>query len=65
MKKRNKYRKHFVRVGEAYVKVKDWMRDNPDKFTHIDGTPTSFQIGDVLVKLGYEKREEHLMVLYK
>jgi hypothetical protein len=44
--------------------VKDWMRENPGEFTHISGTPTSFQIGDVLVKLGYGKREEHLMVIY-
>jgi hypothetical protein len=64
MKRRNKYRKHIVRVGESYMTVKDWMRENPGEFTHISGTPTSFQIGGVLVKLGYGKREEHLMVIY-
>lgn len=46
------------------ISVKDWMRQNEKHFIHINGTPTSQQIGSVLVKKGFEKIESDLEVTY-
>lgn len=63
-KSKRPYRKHKVKINEDYISVKDWMRQNEKHFIHINGTPTSQQIGSVLVKKGFEKIESDLEVTY-
>lgn len=64
MQKRTKYRKHFVKVGQGFMSVKDWMRQNPSKFRHVDGVPTTFQIGDVLVQAGFSREATSELVFF-
>jgi hypothetical protein len=64
MQKRGKYRKHKVSVHGGLITVKDWMRNNSRKFEHINGVPTSEQIGKVLIGEGYSRNESSDMVIY-
>jgi hypothetical protein len=64
MQKRSKYRKHLVKVGQGFMPVKDWMRQNPSKFRHVEGVPTTFQIGDVLVQEGFSREATSELVLF-
>jgi hypothetical protein len=64
MKKRAKYRKHTVKVEGSFIPVKDWMRQNSKKFSHVEGIPTSEQIGVILVKEGYTRNESSESVRY-
>jgi hypothetical protein len=61
---KKQYRKHYVLEGTSSQRVKDWMRSNPSKFKHLSGTPTSEQIGTILLKEGYRKVEDPLRVNY-
>ena len=46
--------------------VKDYMRENPNLFTHIVGRiPTSEEIGKVLVEMGYRRENTATHVLYR
>jgi hypothetical protein len=46
--------------------VKDYMRENPNLFTHIVGRiPTSEEIGKVLVEMGYTRENTATHVLYR
>lgn len=62
---RRPYRKHKVKITEKYISVKDWMRQNQNLFSNINGVPTSEQIGKVLLKQGFKKSESVTEVLYK
>ncbi len=62
---RHPYKKHFVLVGKNYIPIKDWYRNNPQHFQHINGVPTSNQIGVVLIRLGYSKTETETEILYR
>ena len=61
---RRPYRKHKVKTNDNYIPVKDWMRNNENYFTQINGVPTSEQIGKVLVKNGFKRIESDLEVTY-
>jgi hypothetical protein len=50
---RRQNRKHLVLINNKYIPVKDWYRVNIAFFQHINGVPTSEQIGVVLIALGY------------
>jgi hypothetical protein len=53
-----KYRKHFVQVAGATIKVKDYMRMHPEQFTHIQGrVPITNEIVKVLYDQGYTSQE--------
>ncbi len=58
-------RKHRIILGEALKPVKDFMRENQNLFTHINGVPTSEQIGTVLQAMGYRRSETETHVLYE
>ena len=46
--------------------VKDYMRENPNLFTHIIGRiPTSEEIGKVLTEMGYTRENTATHVLYR
>lgn len=62
---RRPYRKHKVKINDKYISVKDWMRQNPNLFSNVNGVPTSEQIGKVLLKQGYKRSESVIEVLYK
>lgn len=62
---RRPYRKHFVIIEDQTIKVKDWMRKNPNHFKTINGVPTSEQIGKVLdVVLGYNRKEYYDSIIH-
>lgn len=61
---RRPYRKHIVKINDTYLSVKDWMRENQNLFTNINGVPTSEQIGKILVSNGFNRSETDLEVLY-
>lgn len=62
---RRPYRKHKVKINDKYIPVKDWMRNNGSFFTDFKGVPTSEQIGNVLIKNGFNRIETVLEVKYK
>lgn len=62
---RRPYRKHKVKINDKYIPVKDWMRQNQNLFSKINGVPTSEQIGKVLLKQGFKRSESVTEVLYK
>jgi hypothetical protein len=62
---RRPYKKHLVLVGKNYIPVKDWYRDNQQHFQHIQGVPTSNQIGVVLIRLGYGRNDTETEILYR
>jgi hypothetical protein len=64
MQNRGKYRKHKVSIGGDLISVKDWMRNNSRKFQHIEGVPTSEQIGKVLIEEGFSRNESYDLVIY-
>ena len=59
------YRKHFVITETLTLRVKDWMRENPKLFSTYKIEPTSEQIGIVLKKMGYERKEYVDSVIYE
>ena len=59
------YRKHKVKINDKYIPVKDWMRQNQNLFSKVNGVPTSEQIGKVLIKQGFKRSESITEVLYK
>lgn len=61
---RKNYRKHFVIIEDTKIKVKDWMRQNPNYFTKIKGVPTTNQIGKVLDSFGFNVCENYSVVIY-
>jgi hypothetical protein len=62
---RHLYRKHKVKINDKYIPVKDWMRQNQNLFSKVNGVPTSEQIGKVLIKQGFKRSESVTEVLYK
>lgn len=62
---RRPYKKHFVLINGANVRVKDWYRQNASFFTHLNNIPTSEQIGTVLKRQGYTRSETITEVIYK
>ena len=58
------YRKHKVKIIDNYISAKDWMRNNENYFTQINGVPTSEQIGTVLIKNGFKRNETGFEVIY-
>jgi hypothetical protein len=62
---RRPYRKHKVKIKDKYIPVKDWMRQNQNLFSNVNGVPTSEQIGKVLLKQGFKRSESVTEVLYK
>lgn len=61
---RRPYKKHFVIIENQTIKVKDWMRQNPNYFKTINSVPTSEQIGKVLNDLGYNRMEDYESVVH-
>jgi hypothetical protein len=41
---RRPYRKHIVKINDKYIPEKDWMRQNQNLFSNVNGVPTSEQI---------------------
>ena len=62
---RRPYRKHFVIINKRQIPVKDWYRDNLQLFHHINGLPTSQQIGTVLIAQGYDRTNSETEVIYR
>lgn len=62
---RRPYRKHLVLIDNKYIPVKDWYRNNPQHFQHINGIPTSEQIGVVLIDRGFNRFDSDTEVIYK
>lgn len=62
---RRPYRKHKVKINDNHIPVKDWMRQNQNLFSNVNGVPTSEQIGKVLLKQGFKRSESVSEVLYK
>ena len=62
---RRAYRKHIVLVNNKYISVKDWYRDNIELFQHINGVPTSEQIGVGLKNQGYARFDSEIEVIYR
>lgn len=62
--KRKSYRKHLVKVEGSFIPVKDWMRQNQNHFREIQGVPTTFQIGDVLLRIGFSRKASSDWVLF-
>jgi hypothetical protein len=58
-------RKHFVIINKRQIPVKDWYRDNLRLFQHINGVPTSQQIGTVLIAEGYNRTDYQTEVIYR
>jgi hypothetical protein len=63
--KRRAYRKHSVLIRNKYIPVKDWYRENLNLFERIIGIPTSEQIGNVLIRQGYNRIENETEVIYR
>ena len=59
------YRKHKVKINDTYIPVKEWMRQNHNFFNHINGVPTSEQIGKILINNDFKRNETDLEVIYK
>lgn len=57
--------KNKVKINDKYIPVKDWMRQNQNLFSNVNGAPTSEQIGKVLLKQGFKRSESVTEVLYK
>ena len=55
----------MVLINTGYIPVKDWYRQNPNLFTHMNNIPTSEQIGTVLKRQGYTRSETVTEVIYK
>jgi hypothetical protein len=62
---RRPYKKHIVLMNTGYIPVKDWYRQNPNFFTHLNNIPTSEQIGAVLIEQGYTRSETVTEVIYR
>ena len=62
---RRPYRKHLVLINNKYISVKAWYRDNLQLFQHINGIPTSEQIGVVLRSQGFNRTDSETEVIYK
>lgn len=62
---RRAYRKHIVLINNKYIPVKDWYRDNAAFFQHINGVPTSEQIGVVLIARSYGRFDSETEVIYR
>jgi len=62
---RRPYRKHLVLINNKYISVKAWYRDNLQLFQHINGIPTSEQIGTVLIEQGFSRTDSETEVIYK
>jgi hypothetical protein len=62
---RRAYKKHRVLINGGYIRVKDWYRQNPNFFTHLNNIPTSEQIGTVLKRQGYIRSETITEVIYR
>jgi hypothetical protein len=62
---RRAYRKHIVLIKNKYIPVKDWYRDNAAFFQHINGVPTSEQIGVVLIARSYGRFDSETEVIYR
>ena len=62
---RRPYRKHFVIINNRQIPVKDWYRDNLQLFQHINGVPTSEQIGTVLHTQGFNRTDSETEVIYR
>jgi len=45
--------------------VKVWYRDNLKLFQHINGVPTSEQIGTVLIAQGFNRTDSETEVIYR
>lgn len=60
-----KNRKHIVLQNSQYITVKDWYRQNPNFFTHLNNIPTSEQIGTALQRQGYTRSETVTEVIYR
>jgi hypothetical protein len=58
-------RKHFVIINNRQIPVKDWYRDNLQLFQHINGVPTSQQIGTVLIAQGFGRNDSDTEVIYR
>jgi hypothetical protein len=58
-------RKHLVLISNKHIPVKDWYRDNLQLFQHIEGIPTSEQIGVVLRSQGFNRTDSETEVIYK
>ncbi len=58
-------RKHLVLINNKYISVKAWYRDNLQLFQHINGIPTSEQIGTVLIEQGFSRTDSETEVIYK
>ena len=62
---RRSYRKHFLIINNRQIPVKDWYRDNIQLFQHINGVPTSQQIGTVLRAQGFNRTDSETEVIYR
>jgi hypothetical protein len=62
---RRPYRKHLVIFNKRQIPVKDWYRDNLQLFQHINGVPTSEQIGTVLIAQGFNRTDSETEVIYR
>jgi hypothetical protein len=62
---RRPYRKHLVLINNKYISVKDWYRANLQLFQHINGIPTSEQIGTDLIEQGFSRTDSETEVIYK
>ena len=62
---RRPYRKHFVIINNRQIPVKVWYRDNMSLFQHINGVPTSEQIGTVLIAQGFNRTDSEIEVIYR
>jgi hypothetical protein len=62
---RRPYRKHIVIINNKQIPVKVWYRDNLKLFQHINGVPTSEQIGTVLIARGFSRTDSETEVIYR
>ncbi|MEN9303000.1 MAG: hypothetical protein RL264_1429 [Bacteroidota bacterium] len=62
---RRPYRKYFVIINNRQMTVKDWYRDNLQLFQHINGVPTSEQIGTVLIAQRFNRTDSETEVIYR
>jgi hypothetical protein len=54
-----------VIINKRQIPVKDWYRDNLQLFQHINGVPTSEQIGTVLIEQGFNRTDSETEVIYR
>jgi hypothetical protein len=59
------YKKHLVLINNQYFPIKDWYRNNPRFFQHINRIPTSEQIGVVLINHGFNRFDFDPEVIYR